>query len=215
MSWMVMHDGQEVSMAYPRAGDISAARIAHNLSMVNRFVGAANRPYSVAEHSLLVVDILEQHFALCVHGLFAGLMHDGHECVTNDQTTPSKREIGTAWDIFEGKFEAIVSATLNFRTAKLRYAREIHTADLMALAIERAQLLPQMQPDGQPSTPWPILARVPVLEGYDLNAPWRVQRTWQGWRDAFIARFVQLDNARRSSAMTPIHALSNLAGAAS
>lgn len=207
MPWMVMHDGQEVSLSFPRPGDLTPARMAHNLSMINRFVGSAYRPYSVLEHSLLVADIMERHMALSVHAVFAGLWHDGHEAITNDQSTPSKDEIGPGWDIFEGKFADLVATNLTMRTARLRYAREIATADRLALAIERAQLMPQQQPDGQPSTPWPCLARVPVLEGYDLRAPWREQRSWKDWRDEMLQRHVQLDNARQGTPMVNVHIL--------
>lgn len=205
MPWLLMHDGQEVALSYPRPDDLTIERIGHNLSMINRFVGSTSRPYSVAEHSLLVADIMEQHFGACVHGVFAGQMHDGHEAVTGDQSTPSKKEIGPGWDIFEGKFEALVSGHLRFRTARLRYAREIETADRLALAIERAQLMPQEQPNGVPCTPWPCLARVPVLDGYDLNAGWRVSRTWSDWKQAFIDRAQQLDTARQNTPFVPHH----------
>ncbi len=207
MPWQVMHDGHEIALSYPRSDDLTIERIAHNLSMINRFVGSTYRPYSVAEHSLLVADILEQHFGLCPHGVFAGLMHDGHEAVTGDQSSPSKKEIGPGWDIFEGKFEAIVSRHFRFRTAALRYAREIKSADLMALAIERAQLMPQHQPNGMPCTPWPCLARVPVLEGYDLNSVWNQSVTWQGWKQSFIDRARALEEQRHQTHLESHHVI--------
>jgi hypothetical protein len=205
MPWQVMHDGHEIALSYPRPDDLTIERIAHNLSMINRFVGSTSRPYSVAEHSLLVADILQRHFGLCPHGVFAGLFHDGHESVTGDQSSPSKKEIGPGWDMFEGKFEAIVSSHFRFRTAALRYAREIKTADLMALAIERAQLMPQHQPNGMPSTPWPCLARVPVLDGYDLNQAVPTNRTWRDWKQAFIDRAHELEEQRRQTYLNPHH----------
>jgi hypothetical protein len=205
MAWIVMHDGQEVSLAYPQAQDLTPHRVAHNLSMINRYTGSAYRPYSVAEHSLLVADILEQHFMVCPHGVMAGLFHDGHEAVTNDQSTPSKQEIGPGWQIFEERFADLLRKSLGLQTAYARYAREIACADRMALAIERPQLLPMNQPDGQPSTPWPSLARVQPLPGYDLRTKERERAPWHHWRDQFLLRFVSLHAQRESTPFAHDH----------
>lgn len=201
-----MSDGQEVSLAYPRTDDAAIERIAHHLSTINRFTGGACRPYSVAEHSLLVADIARDHLMLDAHGQLAALMHDAHEAYTNDQSTPSKHEIGPGWDIFEERFADLVATRFQFRSARLCYQREVRAADRIALATERCQLLPNTQPCGTPSTPWPVLARV-APASVDLLSPERDAMTWRQWRDAFINRFVALDAERRQTKPSITHAL--------
>ncbi len=206
MPWIVMSDGQEVSLAYPRTEDAGLERIAHHLSTINRFTGGACRPYSVAEHSLLVADIARDHLMLDAHGQMAALMHDAHEAFTNDQSTPSKDEIGPGWGLFEERFANLVATRFEFRSARLCYQQEIRAADRIALATERAQLLPQKQPCGAPSTPWPILAKV-TAAGIDLLTHERQGTTWLQWRDAFIHRFIALDAERRVTKPSITHAL--------
>lgn len=197
MTWMTMCDGYEMSLAYPKQHELCFKRLAHNISQINRFNGACVRPYSVAEHSLLVLEIAEKHLQLDVFGLFAALNHDLHEGITGDQTTPTKRQVGPAWDAFEVRFEHLVGNELHMLTARVANHEAIQKADRMALAMEREQLLPKIQPNGNPSTPWPMLARVTAPTDVDLMHPMRTRMTWDDWREAFIERFVELDTARR------------------
>lgn len=197
MTWITMSDGQEVSLKYPRAEDLCFRRLAHNISQINRFNGSAVRPYSVAEHSLLVLHIAQKHLNLTPGGMFATLNHDLHEGLTGDQTTPSKTEIGPGWHAFESKFEHLVTCHLQMVTDRYANVVAIATADRMAMAMERDQLLPKFQPNGLPSTPWPSLAKVPLLTDVDLMEPWRLSMTWDGWRDAFIEHHIALDRLRR------------------
>lgn len=67
--------------------DISIDDIAHHLSNVARFCGAAKFHYSVAQHACLVTFILEQS-GYGVETQFYGLHHDDHEAFMNDAPTP-------------------------------------------------------------------------------------------------------------------------------
>lgn len=205
MSWIIMKDGQEVSLAYPRAEDIKAERLAHNISQIVRFNGSACRQYSVAEHSLLVLEIAQTVLGLDVHGQFYALCHDLHEGITGDQTTPSKDVIGRGWHAFEHHFEHMVANELSMVTAKHLHTAAVAVADRMALAIERHQLLPHHQPNGLPSTPWAVLADVQLLTHIDLMSPVRVNRTWQQWRDAWLERFHELNELRNHQSFLHRH----------
>lgn len=66
--------------------------IAHSLAQINRF-GHASRPYSVAEHSLLVCEIVKS-MGLDCHAQRAALMHDAHEAFTGDVATPHQSRAG-------------------------------------------------------------------------------------------------------------------------
>lgn len=66
--------------------------VAHHLALINRFGGATVRPYSVAEHSLLVVEIMQRELGIRrPDWLMLGLLHDAHESMVGDVTEPIKR----------------------------------------------------------------------------------------------------------------------------
>ena len=54
MSFIVTSNGDELDLQAPARGHITALDIAWSLAQTNRFSGRCLRPYSVAEHSLLV-----------------------------------------------------------------------------------------------------------------------------------------------------------------
>lgn len=72
----------------PRASDLCIEEIAHALSLTNRFGGHTPRPYSVAEHSLRVVDWLRGR--ALPRTLLAGLLHDCAEAYVGDVVKPLK-----------------------------------------------------------------------------------------------------------------------------
>lgn len=197
MTWTTLADGSELVLAAPQLRPLCISTLAHHIAQINRFNGGAARPYSVAEHSLLVLDIAERYLDLDAEGLLCVLVHDLHEALCGDQTTPSKREIGIGWSVFEDRAERAVYGQLGLLDARLKYQAEIRYADLMALAIENKQLLPELQPDGSPRTPWPCLKGLMVDDRIDLMEKGRVRATWEDWRDDFMQRFSELDCARK------------------
>ena len=196
MTWIVTADGHECSLEFPVHADYNIGRIAHSLAQINRFNGHAARPYSVAEHSLLVLDIAERHLRLDVHGQMAALMHDAHEAFVGDVSTPMKDLLGAPMRRIELRHSHLMSLQFNFHTALTVHHFDVKSADTLALAVERFALLPSSTPAGEPCTPWPSLMAAPVLPGYDLMDEGRVNTTWQEWRDRFIDAFQTLQFAR-------------------
>lgn len=83
-----MASGRRVYVTAPRREDINFVEIAHHLAQINRFAGGTRFPYSVAQHSVLVHDMLPPEVQLY------GLLHDAHEAYTGDIITPIKAAIG-------------------------------------------------------------------------------------------------------------------------
>lgn len=182
--------GHEVDLAYPRAEQMVIADIAHHLAQINRFCGATFRPYSVAEHSLLVEEIFCREFAADVQGRFAALMHDAHEAYVGDLITPAKAMAGPAWAHLEGRLQSTVRSAWALHTAATTWSAFIRQADLIALATERAQLLP---PGG---SLWERLQHVQPVTWVDLMSPERCRQTWADWRNAWQDTADALDYAR-------------------
>ena len=84
----------------PKIEDIYVEDIAHSLSMVCRFGGHCNQFYSVAEHSVIVAEILEKEGA-DVLTCFAGLLHDAEETYLPDIPRPIKQLLPDAAKMYE------------------------------------------------------------------------------------------------------------------
>lgn len=192
MTWGLTSRGRVVHFDQPMvyAPHISIKEIAHSLANINRFHGHALRPVSVAEHSLLVCDIVARDMHLGVHAQLLALLHDAHECVTTDLASPAKQVVGAAWAEFEAGWELAFHAAFALRLAADAYGPAIKRADLIALATERRDLLPA----GGPA--WPTLAGVEPVQGINLRD--RDKFTWVDWRTAFEDRYAELDFARNT-----------------
>lgn len=192
---MLTARGQLVDLALPAlCGDaLNIATIAHALAQINRFTGHARRPYSVAEHSLLVADIAERELRLDVHGQLAALMHDAHEAFVGDMGTPMKHALGDAFGYVEAPWQRAVQRAFALVTPSAANREAIKRADLMALAIERRDLMP-IKAHSLCAVPWPALVDVPVLDY--IHAPHETPFTWADWRDAFTDKFDELEFAR-------------------
>lgn len=81
--------GKAVDPFDMKVDDVCVEDIAHHLSLINRYNGATPYPYSVAQHVILVTDILFLAGAP-LRTQSAGLHHDDSETWLGDLTTPIK-----------------------------------------------------------------------------------------------------------------------------
>ena len=190
MSWMLTATGAAVDLRWLDAECISLLDIAHHLAQLNRYTGACSRPYSVAEHSLLVVELLEHDGETNPALLQAALMHDAHEAYTADLSSPMKKVIGPAWDIEESRIQRAVLQRFGLADAYCRFPAVIKHADLLALSTERTALLPQCGPL------WPVSTTHPPARWVDFRG--RAGFAWHDWRDAFIDKFGELSAMRQA-----------------
>ncbi|MCV2423380.1 hypothetical protein LNV47_22590 [Paucibacter sp. DJ4R-1] len=209
-NYILLANGQSLALRAPDYADLDIASVAHALAQINRFTGHACRPYSVAEHSLLVSEIIAQAGGGILAQL-AGLMHDAHEIICGDCTSPMKAEMRqlaaaqafvstelphartfSQFDRVERAAEAAVRTAFRLHDAAKLYAADVRHADLVALATERRDLMPA-HPE-----PWPCLHGVtPIaLHSVDLTDRVRARATWSDWRDDFLERYAELDYAR-------------------
>lgn len=188
MTWMLTATGACLDLRFIAADAICIDDVAHHLSQLNRFTGAACRPYSVAEHSLLVVQILEHAGETSPHVLQAALLHDAHEAYTSDLSTPMKQRVGTSWHAVEQQVAHAVRQRFGVLVPSKIAATRIQDADLTALSTERAQLMPDRGPE------WACTVMHPPVDWVRLSE--RLHMTWQDWRQAFLDRYQELEFAR-------------------
>ncbi len=84
-NWMVTASGRRISITDPQPEDICIHDIAHALANICRFGGHTKRFYSVAQHSIMVSDEVDNQHAL------QGLLHDATEAYLGDVVGPLKR----------------------------------------------------------------------------------------------------------------------------
>jgi uncharacterized protein len=192
MTWMITRTGAHFDLRHVAPLSISTLDIAHALANINRFNGHTLRPYSVAEHSLLVVEIMERDLGVRQPGpLLAGLLHDAHEAYTGDLSTPMKDMLDAcsdgAWRREEQRIADAVLQRYNILHTYRAHCELVKHADLMALATERRDLLPAT------AMPWPCLQGIQPAGWIDLKD--REHFDWVDWKQGFLDKFAELNFA--------------------
>lgn len=163
--------GIYVDMLNPQDAKIEIKDIAWSLSMQCRFGGCCRHFYSVAEHSLLVSELVPPELALL------GLMHDAHEAYIQDINTGFKKSLGPIFRHFDEGWWVAVKQRFDL---PFDQGGVVHHADMVALATERRDL--GLLDDVE----WP------TLKGIEPS-PKKVQclNHWDAYQ-AFLERFAQL-----------------------
>lgn len=114
--------------------EVALSDISHALPMLCRYTGQCRRFYSIAEHSLLVAQMVPDR--LKIHAL----LHDAHEAYIGDISRPVKVVIGEAIQKLEDALAAEVLKAFGLPTLREEDARLVRLADNTALLIEAKAL---------------------------------------------------------------------------
>lgn len=112
---------------------ISIRDIGKALSRINRYTGHS-RAYTVAQHSVLVSELCPPQYAL------QGLLHDAHEAITGDVSSPVKEvlgHMGPQWADFEA---AVASKVRAFYLLPKTLHESVKAADRKAVDYEIASV---------------------------------------------------------------------------
>ncbi len=173
-AFVQLHSGACVDLLAPDFSPVTLTDFATSLSRLARFNGATRgpRPYSVAQHCVLVLQIIQQR-QHNIHVQRAALLHDAHEAVLGDIATPVKIAIGrSALQEIEARLQTAIALRFGLAPA-LFHHWAIRPADQVALMTERRDLL-------APSAwPWPA-AEEDALEDTILH-PWPESRAHTEW----------------------------------
>jgi 5'-deoxynucleotidase YfbR-like HD superfamily hydrolase len=130
-----MLSGRKLDLLDPSPFDIEIDDIAHGLARVARWNGqtTGEHPFSVAQHSLVVLDILR----VTAPGLDAkarlfALLHDAPEYVIGDMISPFKAALGLDYRAFEDRLAAAIH---------LRFALPPHPSPALKAQIKKADIM--------------------------------------------------------------------------
>jgi uncharacterized protein len=172
--------GRWVNPFDPDPDQLDAGDIARALANQCRFGGHCRTFYSIAQHSVIVSELVEQRGG-DVEDVFAALMHDASEAYLGDMPHPLKHRspLGEAFKDAERHLEQALREHFGIKAD----VPEIKRADRALLATERRAFSDE-------SWPWPELEGVAPLD-LELTA-WPPDEAAR----AFAERYAELD-ARR------------------
>jgi hypothetical protein len=174
---MINASGAPVPVARPPAEAFNIEDLAESLSKVCRFNGHCRGFYSVAQHCVLVSQIVPHEYALI------GLLHDASEAYLSDLSSPVKwLDELAGYRQLEKVYEKQVARRFGFPATLPDCVKR---ADLTALATEKRDLMP-------PCEPWPILEGVEtlplVIEGLE----------WYDARPLFLERYREITSTQQA-----------------
>lgn len=101
-------DGSTIDLINPTTDMVSIDTVAHGLSRVSRFGAQSPIDYSVAEHSLGMVQMAMYDGVQDMGVLYAILLHDASEAYLGDVVSPLKRHLKEYLEI-EARMNSVIS----------------------------------------------------------------------------------------------------------
>jgi len=129
---ITVHSGKYFDILDPVSFEYEIEDIATALSNLCRYTGHVDHFYSVAEHSVLVSQLVPPKLALC------GLLHDASEAFLGDISSPLKQLLPNYKDIENNVQEQIAKAF----NLPWPFPEDIHVADKKLYWAERKTLAP-------------------------------------------------------------------------
>jgi 5'-deoxynucleotidase YfbR-like HD superfamily hydrolase len=151
LPYISTRNGRRFYPLAPRAEDVDIEDIAHGLAHQCRFNGQTASFYSVAQHSLMVAEIVPRRLRL------AALLHDAAEAYLGDMVTPLKAMF-PEFAAMEARILTVIGRRFGLSLDLAAPGNgQIKRADLIALATEKRDLMPNA------AEGWPVLEKFAPL----------------------------------------------------
>lgn len=173
--WIQTASGIAFDLENPKPHMVIIEDIAHALSVSNRFNGHTRKPYSVAQHAVLVSSKCSPENKMW------GLLHDATEAYVGDMVSPLKRMLPEFSKIERKVMDAIC---VKF-DLPLEMPVEVHEVDYRMLVTEAKCLL------GNPPRGWGIAHEV---LGYNMVIEAGLH--WESVKYQFLDVFEELGGKR-------------------
>ena len=173
MCWITTFSGKTFHVLDPQPNEVALEDVAHALALTNRFSGHTRFPYSVAQHSVLVSNVVPPELML------QGLLHDSAEAYITDIPTPLKKKLEDIQEI-ERRICIAVGDALGVNMELKSDA--VKDADLRMFETECRDLMSNLRGYYHDVLP------------YDMAiVPW----SWQEAKERFLWRFHTLKGLQR------------------
>lgn len=194
--WQRMLSGRRLDLLAPSASDIEIEDIAHGLARVARWNGQTTgaHAFSVAQHSLLVEDIVASNGADWQPlSALAALLHDAPEYVIGDLISPFKAVLGGDYKVIENRLLAAIHQRFGLPVVLPDVMKAaIKEADRAAAFIEATSLAGFSQDEAVRYFGWPDNLAANKLEALGRITPWPAAQA----QSAYLARFTELSDTR-------------------
>ena len=141
------HSGVAFDLIHPSPAHVEIEDIAHALARQCRFNGHVHKFYSVAQHSVLVANMVESATPVARQ---IALLHDASEAYTGDMVRPLKATMPEFREI-ERRVMAVIWDRFRVAANEIEeWGRAVEQADSDALDWERRDLMP-------PTDWWPTV----------------------------------------------------------
>jgi hypothetical protein len=174
---VITHSEGLFNLLNPRSGDVVLEDIAYGLAYKNRYGGQLG-PLTVAEHSVMVCDIIERLWPAS-NQMLAGLLHDACEAYTHDIQAPVRKFVRVSmpdgslitWGDMERRVNTTVAKALDI-DQDFYSSNEVAAADILAASIEKKALVKGGPTWGLPKVPQELegirIRNLSATEAYDL-----------------------------------------------
>jgi uncharacterized protein len=141
--------GKTINFAEPKAGEINIFDIAKGLAYRSRWAGQTKEYYSVAQHSIHVMQLLEEEFVRLPQIKLVALLHDASEAYMADIPTPLKNLL-PGYKYYENLLQTEIYKAYGLELYAVEYYAIIKRADIKSMELEKEGIgttLKGMQPE--------------------------------------------------------------------